>query len=153
MAIAPVKSITARPKKFFVRLSNGATPSVFVAPCGFTEKSFTRSKSFGESVVPNCPDDGDTIDWVERDVISMTSSISGQGVMAQQSTALWEAALANPESVLCEVEIEWPNGASEVYTGRYHLESLELGAPNGQRVTANVAMQSDGPIEHTSVAP
>lgn len=146
------KAVTARSKKFIVRLSDGGDPAQFVAPCGFTEKSFNRSKTFGETVTPDCEDDGETVDWVERDVISMTSTISGQGVMAQQSIPRWEAALASNESIECEVEIEWPDGAKEIYTGAYHVESLELGAPNGQRVTANVTMQSDGPVVHASEA-
>lgn len=154
MAVTPVKATTARSKKLFVRLSDGAAIPNFVAPCGLTEKSFTRSKTFGETVTPYCQgeENEEAVDWVERDAISLTASISGQGVMARQSVPMWEAALANPESIECEVEVEWPDGSSDLYTGRFHVESLELGSPSGQRVTANIGMQSDGPIVHTRTA-
>ncbi|WP_257154248.1 phage tail protein [Paracoccus pantotrophus] len=151
MAVTPVKATTTRSKKMFVRLSNGAEPPVFIAPCGFTEKSFNRSKTFGETVTPYCEGGDDIVDWVERDTVSMTASISGQGVMARQSVPTWEAALASADSIECEVEIEWPDGSKELYTGRFHVESLEIGSPEGQRVTSNVSMQSDGPVEYERV--
>ncbi len=61
------------------------------------------------------------------------------------------AALASADSIECEVEIEWPDGSKELYTGRFHVESLEIGSPEGQRVTSNVSMQSDGPVEYERV--
>lgn len=142
------KAITVRPGKFYVRLSDGESPPSFIAPCGFTEKAFNRSKTFGETNTPDC-EDGDAPSWTERDVIAMTSTISGQGVLAKQSVPAWEDAFASTESIECEVEIVYADGDSEVYTGFFHVESIELSAPEGQRVRANITMQSDGEVSYT----
>lgn len=141
------KQPTVRFSKFFVRLSDGAEPPVFAAPCGFTSKAFNRSKNFGESIIPECPDE-DAPSWVERDVQSMTSSISGDGVLMKSAVPTWEDALASVESIECEVELEYPDGDSEIYTGRYHIESFEITGTSGERVTVSVSMQSDGEIEY-----
>lgn len=141
------KPVTVRFGKFFVRLSDGATPAVFAAPCGFTSKSFTRNKTLGEVNVPDC-DDPDAAAWVERDVQSMTASISGDGVLAKAAVPLWEDALASVESIECEVELEYPDGDTDTYTGFFHLESFEITGALGERVNVSVSMQSDGEITH-----
>ncbi|MCB5411317.1 phage tail tube protein [Pseudogemmobacter faecipullorum] len=145
------KPVTVRFGKFFVRLSDGATPPVFAAPCGFTSKSFTRSKTLGEVNVPDC-DDPDAAAWVERDVQSMTASIGGDGVLAKAAVPVWEAALAGSDSIECEVELEYPDGATDIYTGFFHLESFEITGALGERVNVSVSMQSDGVITHTRSA-
>lgn len=141
------KPITAKFGSFFVRLSNGAVPAVFTAPCGFSSKSFNRSKNFGEVNVPDC-DDPDAPAWIERDVQSMTASISGDGVLASEAIPVWEGAMASTNSIAAEVEIVWPNGSSDIYTGNFHVESFEVTATLGERVNVSVSMQSDGPITY-----
>lgn len=141
------KPITAKFGKFFVRLSNGAVPPVFTAPCGFTSKGLTRSKTFGEVNIPDC-DDPDAPAWVERDVQSMTGSISGDGVLAKTAVPVWESALASTDSIAAEIEVEWPDGSSDVWTGNFHVESFEVTATLGERVNVSVSLQSDGPITY-----
>lgn len=141
------KPITAKFGKFFVRLSDGGSPAQFIAPCGFTSKGLTRSKNFGEVNVPDC-DDPDAPAWVERDVQSMTASISGDGVLAKSAVSVWEDALASSDSIESEVEVEWPDGSSDVWTGKFHVESFEITATLGERVSVSVSLQSDGPIAY-----
>lgn len=142
------KPATLRFGKFFVRLSNGAEPPVFSAPCGFTSKSFTRNKTLAETTVPDC-DDPDAPSWVERDVQSMSATISGEGVLAKAAVPVWEAALADADSIECEVELEYADGDSDVYTGFFHLESLDIKGAQGEKVTVSVSMQSDGEIAYS----
>lgn len=141
------RPVTVRFGKFYVRLSNGASPPVFAAPCGFTSKSFNRSKTLGEVNVPDC-DDPDAPAWVERDVQSMSATISGEGVLAKGAVPLWEAALNDIESIECEVELEYPDGDSDIYTGFFHLESFEITGAQGERVNVSITMQSDGEITY-----
>lgn len=141
------KPITAKFGKFFVRLSDGDTPPSFSAPCGFTSKSFTRSKTLNSVNVPDC-DDPDAAAWEERDVQSMSASINGSGVLAKSAVPIWEAALASTDSIECEVELEYPDGDSDIYTGLFHLESFEVTGALGERVQVSVTMQSDGEISH-----
>lgn len=141
------KPTTTKFGKFFIRLSDGGDPETFTAPCGFTSKAFNRSKTLGETNVPDC-DDPDAPSWVERDVQSMTASVSGDGVLAKSAVPIWEAALASGDSINCEVEIVYPDGDSDVYTGALHLESFEITGSLGERVNVSVSMQSDGPITY-----
>lgn len=141
------KPVTVRFGKFFVRLSNGETPAVFSAPCGFTSKSFTRNKTLGETQIPDC-DDPDAPAWQARDAQSMSATISGSGVLAKSALPTWEEAFASDESIECEVEFLYPDGDADVYTGRFHLESLETTGAMGERVQISVTMQSDGEIEY-----
>lgn len=141
------KPVTVRFGKFFVRLSDGSVPPAFVAPCGFTSKSFSRNKTLGEVNVPDC-DDPDAPSWIERDVQSMSATISGEGVLAKSAVPIWEDALNSVESIECEVELEYPDGDSDFYTGFFHLESFEITGAIGERVNVSVTMQSDGEIEY-----
>lgn len=120
----------------------------YTAPCGFTSKSITFSKALEEFSVPDC-DNPDEIDWVGRDAVSLSLSVSGEGVLAVESGDTWLDAWESVDSVPAKIEIEFPL-STITYTGRMHVETLELGAPNGRRVTNNVSMQSDGEMVRTA---
>ncbi|SIT74749.1 phage tail tube protein [Pontibaca methylaminivorans] len=133
--------------KFFVRLSDGESPPAFTAPCGFTSKSFSRNKTLAEVEVPDC-DDPDAAAWSERDVQSMSATISGSGVLAKAAMPTWEGALESTDSIEAEVEFVYADGTSDYYTGRFHIESLEITGSLGERVQVSITMQSDGEIAY-----
>lgn len=136
--------------KVRVLIGNDADPIVYAAPCGFTSKSITFNKGLEEISVPDCADP-DAVDWVGRDVVSLSISISGEGVLASESVVTWFDAWESIESIPVKIEYEFP-ATTYTYTGRMHVESLEQGAPNGRRVTQNVSLQSDGEMVRTSAA-
>ena len=72
---------TARFGKFKVYLGDDGDPIVYTAPCGFTSKSLTLTKSLAEVNLPDC-DDPDAVAWVGRDASSLSASVSGEGVLA-----------------------------------------------------------------------
>ncbi|MGB3044540.1 MAG: phage tail tube protein [Xanthobacteraceae bacterium] len=133
---------TIKGGKFRILLGDDANPIVYSAPCGFTSRSLTLTKGLEEVNIPSC-DDPDAVDWVGRDATSLSMSVSGEGVLAAESSDTWLDAWHSVDSVPVKIEIEFP-AKTITYTGKMHVESLELGAPNGQRVTNNVSMQSDG---------
>ncbi len=139
--------ITARAGKFRVLLGDSADPIVYAAPCGFTSKSLSLGKSLSEVLIPDC-DDPDAPLATGRDVESTTASISGEGVAAASSLPVWLDAYDSTESVPVKVEIEYSTGIV-TWTGLMHVESLELGAEQGGRVSLNVSMQSDGQLTRT----
>lgn len=124
-----------------------AVPGTYAAPCGFTSKSVTFTKGLEEVTVPDCTDP-DKVDWIGRDAVSLSIGISGEGVLAFESVDTWLEAWESVESVNAKVEIEFP-AKTITYTGKMHVETLEVGAPNGRRVTNNVSMQSDGEMVRT----
>jgi predicted secreted protein len=136
--------VTARFGKFRVLLGNAASPIVYAAPCGFTSKSLTLSKTLSEVSIPDC-DDPDLPITLGRDVESISASVSGEGVLAASSVQTWLDAYESTESVPVKVEIEFSTG-TVTWTGNMHVESLEMGAEQGGRVTLNVSMQSDGAL-------
>lgn len=139
--------VTARFGKFRVLLGSGSGTITYAAPCGFTSKSLTLGKSLSEVSLPDC-DDPDAPIVLGRDVESITSSVSGEGVLAASSVITWLDAYESTDSVPVKVEIEF-TGGTVTWTGLMHIESLEIGAEQGGRVTLNVSMQSDGALVRT----
>lgn len=136
---------TAKFGAFRVLLGNGAGPEVFSAPCGFTQKAFARSKELSDIVVPDC-DDPDAPAWVEREVRSLSSSISGSGVLAKEALPVWDEAFDSTDAVNCKVEMHWGTGAGNIitYTQKFHLSSFEISADLGDKVQVSVQMESTG---------
>jgi hypothetical protein len=130
---------TARPGAFIISLWNG---SAFVAPCGFTSKSFSWSRGLADVTIPDC-DDPDAPAWVGRDVESLSASVTGEGILAAEAIPTWLGVLDTIEAVQVQVEVTYTTGVLTI-TGLMQLESLEVGAQQGQKVSINVSMQSDG---------
>ncbi|WP_377299723.1 phage tail tube protein [Rhizobium sp. SGZ-381] len=139
--------VTARFGKFRVLLGNDADPIVYAAPCGFTSKSLTLGKSLSEVSLPDCADPDAPI-VLGRDVESITASISGQGVLAAAAVPTWLDAYESTDSVPVKVEIEFSSG-TVTWTGAMHIETIEIGAEQGGRVTLSISMQSDGALVRT----
>lgn len=142
------KATTIKGGRFRVLVGeSGVEPIVYAAPCGFTQRSITLNKGLEEVSIPDC-NDPDKIDWLGRDATSLSMSISGEGVLAEESVEVWLDAFDNLESVPVKVEWEFP-AKTITWTGAMHLESLEAGAANAGRATLNVSMQSDGEMVRT----
>lgn len=136
------RAVTIKGGKFRVLIGDEADPVVYTAPCGFTQRSLTMTKGLEETSVPDC-DDPDKVDWLGRDATSLSMAVSGEGVLASQSVETWLDAFENIEAVPVKIEFEFPS-KTITWTGYMHIESLEVGANNGQRATLNISMQSDG---------
>ncbi|PDS67964.1 phage tail tube protein [Rhizobium phaseoli] len=139
--------VTARFGKFRVLIGSGSGPIVYAAPCGFTSKSLSLTKSLSEVSLPDC-DEPDAPIVLGRDVESISASVSGDGVLAAAAVTTWLDAYESTESIPVKIEIEFSSG-TVTWTGNMHVESLELGAEQGGRVTLNVSMQSDGALVRT----
>lgn len=134
--------ITIKGGKVRVLLESAVSPNVYYAPCGFTSRAITLTKALNDFQLPDC-DDPDKVDWLGRDAVSLSMSVTGEGIAAQESVTAWLDAWEDVDSV--NVRIEWEFPAKTIsWLGKMHIESIESTAPNGQRVTLNVSMQSDG---------
>ncbi|MHC3940224.1 phage tail tube protein [Paenochrobactrum sp. BZR 201-1] len=128
--------------KVRVLLGDDSTPVEYVAPCGFTQRSITLSKGLEDILMPNC-DDPDAVPWQGRDATSLSISVSGEGILLDTSVETWLDAYENTESTPAKIEWEFPD-KTITWTGFLHIETVEVGATDGRRVTLNVSMQSDG---------
>lgn len=142
------QATTIKGGKIRVLLGNDATPTAYASPCGFTQRSITLNKGLEEINVPDC-EDPDKVDWVGRDATSLSMTISGEGVLAAESVDTWLEAFDSIDSVPVKVEWEFP-AKTITWTGLMHIESMEVGANNGQRATNNVTLQSDGEMVRVS---
>ncbi len=142
------KPTTIRGGKIRVMLSAGGSPLTYTAPCGLSQRSITLSKGLNESQIPDC-DYPDEVTWLGRDASSLSIAISGEGVLASEALPTWLDAWENIDSIDVRVEVEFPV-LTYVWEGKMHVETLEIGANNGERATISVSLQSDGEMVRTS---
>lgn len=74
---------------FIVEIEDAANPTTYLAPCGFTSKALNLSAATSETNVPDC-DDPEAPAWTERGISALSGQITGGGVMATESSDLWE---------------------------------------------------------------
>lgn len=140
------QATTIKGGKVRVLLATGS-PGVYAAPCGFTSKTVTLAKGLEEVQVPDC-DDPDKVDWLGRDATSLSMSVSGEGVLAEESIEAWLDAWESIDSLGVKIEMEFP-AKTITWTGFMHVENIEGVAPNGRRSTATFSLQSDGEMVRT----
>jgi hypothetical protein len=133
---------TARFGAFIVSLESANSPSVYVAPCGFTSKSLTLSKNLAEVAIPDC-DDPDAPFYIARDVQTQSWSISGEGLLASESVDAWLDAYNATTSTSVQIEIDM--GVNKfTLVGDAHLDNWSISTEQGGRVSVSISMQSDG---------
>ncbi|WP_315759306.1 MULTISPECIES: phage tail tube protein [unclassified Bradyrhizobium] len=126
--------------KFLVSLGDGNSPEVFSAPCGLNSRSYNRAAATNETNVPDC-EDPDAPSWLNRDIVSMSASISGAGVVADEDYDTWE--LWMNSGATKNVKVKLGNRES---IGPYKCTKLNVTGQRGQRVTFDVTLDSDGEI-------
>lgn len=139
------KPTTVRFGKMLIKIASVAAPTVFVAPCGFTSKSLALSKNLEEVNIPDC-DNPDDPAWVGRDVSSLSASVSGEGVLAEESLPNWMTAFNSTDPVPVEIELMLAGTASFIWTGLMHVANVTVSGEQGGRISISVEMQSDGEL-------
>ena len=135
------KATTTTFGSFLVKLGDGASPEVFSAPCGLTTKGFNQTANVQETAVPDCTDP-DAPAYIERAVDTISSEISGSGVMATEAFTTWQAWFDSAVSKNCRV---YPKGtAGGWYDGAFILTAFNMTVQRGQKVNVDVTMQCDG---------
>jgi predicted secreted protein len=127
--------------KLLVYIEEPVGSNTFVAPCGLTTKGFNQSVSSNDTNVPDC-DDPDLPSYTERDVVALSSQISGSGVLAMEALPLWQAFYASGESRTCRVVLD--NDAGGQWEGDFLLSSFNIGGERGNRASVEITLDSDG---------
>jgi predicted secreted protein len=140
---------TLKGSKVRVLVGNGATPETFGAPCGLNQRGITFNKNMNEISIPDC-DDPDLVNWLGREADTLSASISGQGLLAQEAESTWWTWFSSSTSRNVRLEFYNDAGSRQFYfSGKFHLSSFEIGATRGERSTVTIAAESDGTITRT----
>ena len=124
--------------QFLVQLGNGANPEVFDSPCGLNSRSFNRTAATNDTNVPDC-DDPDAPSWLERDIVSLSSSISGAGVVADEDFDHWNTWFEGGSSNNIRITL-----GKRVWIGPYKFTKSNVTGQRGSRTTFDVTLDSDG---------
>lgn len=142
---------TVKGSKFLIRLGNGASPEVFVAPCALTSKAIAFTASTNDQNVDDC-DDPDAATWTARVIASLSAGVSGSGTLAMESLAAWRVWFLSALEKNIQVWID-----DDTYGGYYSMSAVLTGFTNGanqrELATIEVEIQSNGEVTWTAGAP
>ena len=127
--------------EFLIMIESADSPGEFYAPCGLTSKGFSQTASTQDTSVPDC-DDPDAPAYIERAVDTISSEITGSGVLAQEAFSVWQGWFDAATSRACRI---YPMGQSGgFYAGNFILTQFNTPVQRGQKVNLDVTMTSDG---------
>lgn len=127
-----------------IMLGNGAGPEVFTAVCGLTTRGFTEQVNTADRFIRDCA----TPDAIPIRRLTKTGrqwSLSGSGYMARESLAKVQAAVGvtkNWRFMLGQPTGDLVFGGN--YTGPAMVTTLTLGATEGDLVSIEISIVSDG---------
>jgi predicted secreted protein len=143
--MAKPKTLSA--SKLLVLLGNGATPTeVFTAPCGITTRGIAFGKDTTDVTVPDC-DDPDAPSWVERDVRSLSGTITGSGILALEALPTWWEFYNSTTPTNARVKLDAPaldNGGH--WAGAFICTEFSVTGDLGDKVAVAVTLISSGEI-------
>lgn len=146
------KPTTQRWSKLSIWVGDGASPEDFTSQvCGLVTKGIAFSTQTGDTVVPDC-DDPDLPSWIERVPRSLSASVTGAGVMAEETFAFWRTWFLSAEAKNARIVLEITTPG--YFFGAFVLTAFELtGNEADGKVQVNLTMQSDGAVAWQTGAP
>jgi predicted secreted protein len=138
---------TASSSKLLILVGDGADPEVFSAPCGLTTKGIAFAADTVDQTVPDC-DNPDDPSWVGRAISTLSSTVTGSGILALEALPTWRAYLFSGLAKNLRIKIDVPladNGG--YFAGSYLLTAFTLGGADRGKVTLDgVTLVSDGEV-------
>lgn len=132
-----------------VELGDGASPEQFDFPCGLNTRALNRSKTLNTIDIPDC-DDEDAPAWEGKEVKSLTWSVTGEGVLAEEAFLIWENYFdgTNSKNVKITLTGVGANTSAE-WNGKAHLQTYNITGNRGEKVTVSIDLQGDGALVPT----
>ena len=128
--------------QFKIEVGDGATPTeAFTFLCGLTSKGLDMSSDVVTQEVPDCSDE-DLPSWQEKDVKSISASLSGSGMWTAEAHEImfqWWFTGAKKN-----VKVTWVKAASGdvgVLTGPCVLTKLGETVDKGGRLSADISLE------------
>lgn len=131
---------TLRFSQFLIKIGDGASPETFAAPCGLNSRGFNRTAATNDTNVPDCADP-DAPSWLERDITSLSGSLDGSGVVADEDFDTWNTWFESGLSKNAQITL-----GARTWLGPFKLTALNITGARGSRVTFTATMESDGEI-------
>ena len=135
-----------------VALGNAATPEVFSAPAGVTDKSYKIKIATGSTDVPDATN-ADLPMWQEIEAKTISAELTGSGVLAMADLAMWRAwyLSGTPKNV----QITFPGNAAAgggIDQFAAICTDFEVTAKKGEKCAISVTIESTGATPHTPAA-
>jgi predicted secreted protein len=141
------KPNTTSGSKLLVQVGDGASPTeVFSAPCGLKTKGISFAADTSSTIVEDC-DDPDAAAWVERMVRSLSSTVTGSGLLALQALPIWRGFFFGGVAKNCRVKVDEPlarNGGH--FAGGYVCTKFDVTGQVKEKVQVSIELQSDGVV-------
>lgn len=140
------KPTTNRWTKLTIWPGDGASPEVFTSKvCGMTSKGFTLTGQTSDSTVPDCTDP-DLPAWIERIIRSLSGSVTGAGVMAEENFGFWRDWMLSgaAKNVRIVVDLQTSPG---YFACAMVLTKFELtGNENDGKINVSLSLDTDGEV-------
>lgn len=137
--------------KFWI--SDGGSPEVFLAPCGFTQGELAVDKSLNDTTIPDC-DDPDAPAWSGNDVQSVSWTMQFQGILAKESMPIYSRAVFSMKSVKVRQEFKGLGTGvgtpDKRYEGLGHV-TMTITSQLGQKVQVQINVTGDGELVESNV--
>jgi hypothetical protein len=118
----------------------------FAEPIGLITKDFTQSAAVGTTSVPDAVNTENPM-WDKRRVKSMSAKVTGDGVCARESFAVWQGDVGQPSR---PYRIKLDDDAMGYWEGNFILTQFQLTGTYGEEVKVKVTLDSDGPAVYTA---
>ena len=129
-----------------------SAPDVFARPCGMKGVTVNRSAELDSDEIPDCDDESKPFS-VEKEVRSLTVTVSGSGVWARQSHGMFvEWFYSGTPKKIRLGHLNAAVGDTEYETGTAFLKSLSNQRTKGKKVTAEIELEFNGTPTRTAKA-
>lgn len=124
------------------------TPGTWTFACGITSKQVPFTRNLSETTLPDC-DDPTATPWVVREAISRSGQITGDGVMAMEFRAKFQADYDSDAGRRWRAVIV----GEGYWQGLYQMAGFTPGAAEGDaHIKLSIDLQSSGAVAWTDDA-
>jgi len=145
---APQPATTVSGKKLLIMRGDGANPEQFGEPVGLTTKGLKFSAATTKTSVPDAANPNDNPMWVQNEVKELSAQVTGDGICAVESFALWQADMF--AGVARNYRVKLDNDQLGYFYAPYILTTWELTGTFGDKVKLKVTLDNDGPVQYAA---
>lgn len=145
------QATTVRGSKLLVKLGDGTTPEQFIHNCTINnQRGIQLSANTNDTNVPDC-DDPDLMAWVEREKVSLSASVTGEGTLNAPDVDIFWDWFTDADARNAKIVLDIPGASGgRIFTGAWHCTGFEVSGTRGEKVTCSITLQSSGIVVKTN---